>query len=90
MSATAPPSIALSAEDQRRLVEVDELAARGAAGVPPLVDALSDRSWAVRRGVVAALARIGDPAVGPLTDVMGPSIDNLVTHITQSKLPGGR
>jgi HEAT repeat protein len=60
----------LSAEDQQRLAELDSIAASGAAGVPRLVEALADPSWAVRRSVVAALARLGEPAVQPLCDVL--------------------
>ncbi|GEJ57103.1 HEAT repeat domain-containing protein [Anaeromyxobacter diazotrophicus] len=59
-----PLPLGLSQDDQRRLGEVEALAGRGA--VPELVQRLSDPSWAVRRGVVDALARLGDPAVEPL------------------------
>ena len=50
--------------------EVQHLAAGGAAGVPSLVALLSDPSWVVRRAVVAALARVGTPAVGALCEVL--------------------
>ena len=69
MTTTSPP-ITLSAEDQQRLAEIDAIAAGGADAVPRLIEALSDPSWAVRRGVVAALGRLGDPAVQPLCDVL--------------------
>jgi HEAT repeat protein len=67
---TTVPASGLSPEDQKRLSEVDAMAAKGVAGVPQLIDALSDPSWAVRRGVVAALARVGAPAVQPLCDTI--------------------
>jgi HEAT repeat protein len=50
--------------------EVQRLNASGAAGVDALVDLLSEPSWVVRRAVVASLARIGTPAVGPLCAVL--------------------
>jgi HEAT repeat protein len=58
--------VALTAAEQRRAAEVGRLRASGAAGIEPLLEMLTDPSWAVRRQVVAALARIGDPAVAPL------------------------
>lgn len=67
---SAPPPTFLSADDQKRLAEIDSLSAQGAVAVPRLIDALSDTSWAVRRGVVAALGRLGDAAVQPLCDVV--------------------
>lgn len=59
-----PLPLGLSQDDQRRLGEVEALAERGA--ISELVERLSDPSWAVRRAVVAALARVGEPAVEPL------------------------
>nr|WP_153868780.1 MULTISPECIES: HEAT repeat domain-containing protein [Myxococcaceae] len=56
--------------------EVEALARQGAAGVAPLVSRLDDPSWAVRRGVVAALAQLGDVAVGPLCEVLVRGRDN--------------
>ena len=50
--------------------EVQRLAGSGAAGVPSLVHLLAEPSWVVRRAVVAALARIGTPAVAPLCDAL--------------------
>jgi HEAT repeat protein len=52
--------------DARRFEEVERLARAGAAGVPALVAKLGERSWALRRAVVAALAAAGDAAVEPL------------------------
>jgi HEAT repeat protein len=65
-----PPQTHLfvSDQDKRRLAQVDRLT--GAGGVSTLIEALDDPSWAVRRGVVAALARQGDAAVGPLCEVL--------------------
>jgi HEAT repeat protein len=57
---------ALSPEDSGRVEEIQRLTQGGAAGVAPLLGLLGERSWAVRRAVVAALARIGMPAVDPL------------------------
>jgi HEAT repeat protein len=50
--------------------EVQRLASSGAAEVAALVVLLSESSWAVRRAVVASLARIGTPAVDALCDVL--------------------
>jgi HEAT repeat protein len=64
---------ALSPAEQARADAVAALAedagAEGAA-VPVLIEALVDPSWAVRREVVAALARLGDAAVAPLCAVL--------------------
>lgn len=57
-------------DEERRTGEVARLAARGPAGVPPLIERLVEPSWTVRRAVVAALAAAGDAAVGPLADVL--------------------
>ncbi len=56
--------IALSASDRERVSEIDGLAA--ARNTLALLARLTDPSWAVRRAVVAALAALGDPAVGPM------------------------
>ena len=58
--------LGVSADDSARMVEVQRLAQRGAPAVGSLVGMLSERSWVVRRAVVAALARIGTPAVPAL------------------------
>ncbi|WP_437680836.1 HEAT repeat domain-containing protein [Sorangium sp. So ce131] len=60
------PSLAVSEAERQRVAEVDRLAASGRAGVPALIEMLADPSWAVRRGVVASLAALGDAAVEPL------------------------
>lgn len=60
------PSFILSAEDSGRVEEVQRLTQAGAVSVEPLLRLLGEKSWVVRRAVVAALARIGTPAVGPL------------------------
>ncbi len=57
---------ALSPEDSGRVDEIQRLTLEGAVSVAPLLGLLGERSWAVRRAVVAALARIGAPAVEPL------------------------
>jgi HEAT repeat protein len=66
----AAPQLSLSAADRQRLSEAEALARQGAAGVAALVQRLDDPSWAVRRGVVAALAGLGDLAVQPLCEVL--------------------
>jgi len=58
----------LSGCDTGAVIEVERLAAAG--HVESLMPLLSDPSWAVRRSVVGALARIGQPAVAPLVDVL--------------------
>lgn len=56
----------LSSAERDRVAEVRRHEAAGAAGVAALVRGLGDPSWGVRRSVVAALARLGDAAVGAL------------------------
>lgn len=60
----------LSTHDRGRMEEVQQLARNGAASVPALVELLSGPSWVLRRAVVAALARIGTPAISRLCDVL--------------------
>ena len=67
---SAPPPLVLSAGDREQISQVDRLAESGAKGVEPLVVMLTDRSWAVRRAVVAALAREGDAALPALVKVL--------------------
>ncbi|MCA1663050.1 MAG: HEAT repeat domain-containing protein, partial [Myxococcales bacterium] len=62
--------LTLSKEDAARVHAVEQLAVDGAASVATLVAQLDDASWAVRRAVVGALARLGAPAVAPLVDVL--------------------
>lgn len=69
-------SLALSARDRARVEEVEQLARSGAAGLPTLVGLLDDPSWAVRRAVVAALARLGDDAIAPLCAILRTGRDN--------------
>lgn len=69
MSSRKAP-FALSAAEQRQVNAVDRLAALGEDGVRELVAMLTDRSWTVRRAVVASLAAAGDAAVAPLCAVL--------------------
>ncbi|MGE5047144.1 MAG: HEAT repeat domain-containing protein, partial [Deltaproteobacteria bacterium] len=62
--------LALSPADRDRIAEVDRLARQGDDAVDALLSRLTDPSWPVRRAVVAALARLGDGAVTPLTRVL--------------------
>jgi HEAT repeat protein len=62
------PSLSVSSAERARAAEVEVLRGQGAVGA--LVERLTDPSWSVRRAVVAALARMGDPAVIPLTEVL--------------------
>jgi HEAT repeat protein len=67
------PSIAplsLSPQDRARVEQVEALARSGREGLPALLPLLDDPSWAVRRAVVAALARLGDDALGPLCGIV--------------------
>ncbi len=65
---TPRPALLLSAEDSLRVIEVHQLIGEGAHGVAPLVARLDDRSWAVRREVVFALAQLGDVAIPAMCD----------------------
>ncbi|HEY1697160.1 MAG TPA: HEAT repeat domain-containing protein [Polyangiaceae bacterium] len=62
------PLTAMTPADRLRRAEIDRLAREGR--VADLVGRLDDASWLVRRAVVAALARAGDAAVGPLCGVL--------------------
>jgi HEAT repeat protein len=63
--------LVLSPSDRERIAEVDKLAhEQRETSVPSLIALLTSRSWAVRRAVVAALARLGDPAVRALSGVL--------------------
>ncbi|WP_223639382.1 HEAT repeat domain-containing protein [Corallococcus sp. EGB] len=68
--------LSLSADDRARVEEVEQLARRGPVSLPVLVQGLDAPSWAVRRAVVSALARLGTPAVGPLCEVLRHRRDN--------------
>ncbi len=66
----------LTEAERQRIESVDRLAARGGAAIGQLVEMLSDPSWVVRRGVVAALAALGDPAVPALCRVLAERRDD--------------
>lgn len=70
------PTPSVSPQDEDRLQRIARLAREGASGVRSLVDELTDPSWTVRRGVVAALARQGDAAVAPLCKILTHRRDN--------------
>lgn len=57
---------ALSPEDHGRVEEIQRLTQGGTPSIMPLIALLAEKSWAVRRAVVTALARVGAPVVGPL------------------------
>jgi HEAT repeat protein len=61
--------LVLSQSDRERIAEVDKLAL-SREPTPSLIAMLAARSWAVRRAVVAALARLGDAAVPQLAQVL--------------------
>jgi HEAT repeat protein len=61
-------TLIVSANERSRRAEVDGLFR--ARETNALIDRLTDPSWAVRRAVVSALARLGDDAVGPLCEVL--------------------
>jgi HEAT repeat protein len=63
---TAP--LMVSEGERRRALEVERLLRDRAIG--ELIERLTDPSWTVRRAIVSALARLGDPAIGPLCDVL--------------------
>jgi HEAT repeat protein len=67
---SGPALPALSPEEVQRVERVDHLMAGGSPVVAELVAMLDDRSWTVRRAVVAALASSGAAAVGPLCQVL--------------------
>ncbi|MEO8698561.1 MAG: HEAT repeat domain-containing protein [Kofleriaceae bacterium] len=52
--------------ERRRVEHIDQLVVLGADSVPELLVLLGDPSWTVRRGVVGALAALGDDAVASL------------------------
>jgi HEAT repeat protein len=59
-------SHAITEAERTRIEQIDRVVATGGSGVRELVAMLHDRSWTVRRAVVAGLAALGDDAVGPL------------------------
>jgi HEAT repeat protein len=56
-------SHSLTDAEARRIEEIDRLVLNGAHSVPDLIGALGEKSWTVRRAVVAGLAALGDDAV---------------------------
>lgn len=64
------PTLSLSADDKKRVEELELLARADGPDVAALVRYLDDPSWAVRRAGVAALASLGDRAVDALTDIL--------------------
>ena len=66
----------LTSAEQQRISEVDRLAASGDGAIRELLGRLDAPSWAVRRAVVAALASLGDVAIGPLCDLLRSSRDD--------------
>ncbi|MDB4969437.1 MAG: lyase HEAT-like repeat protein [Myxococcales bacterium] len=68
--------LTLSKEDAERVREIERLAQLGAASVEALGGHLDDPSWAVRRAVVGALARIGRPSVAMLCQLLRTRRDN--------------
>jgi len=58
----------LTDAERGRIEQIDRLVAIGSRGVRELIGNLADPSWTVRRALVAALASLGDDAVGPLCD----------------------
>jgi HEAT repeat protein len=61
-------AVSLSDDERERVDRVEHLAR--VTDVDALVRLLTEPSWAVRRAVIAALARIGTPAVRALVDVL--------------------
>jgi HEAT repeat protein len=61
-------ALMISDGERERALEVERLLRDRATG--ELIGRLTDPSWTVRRAIVSALARLGDPAVGPLCDVL--------------------
>lgn len=57
---------AITDAERERVEQIDRFVALGELGVHGLLGMLSDRSWSVRRAVVAGLAALGDAAVAPL------------------------
>ncbi len=58
-----------SVESERaQIATIEGWAITGA--IEPLLEALADSRWRVRRSVVTALASIGDRAIGPLVDLL--------------------
>jgi len=67
--ATGNP-LSLSADDRAQVDAIEALARRGTASLPALLDELDTPSWAVRRAVIGALARMGAPAARPVCELL--------------------
>jgi HEAT repeat protein len=67
---TRPSGVALTAEESQRLARIDALVSGGSDPGPALIAMLTDPSWAVRRGVVSALASLGDAVVPSLCETL--------------------
>jgi HEAT repeat protein len=63
-------ALAVTDEERKRTERISGVAAVGAAAVDELATQLDDPSWVVRRAVVAALAKIGEPAVARLCAIL--------------------
>lgn len=66
----------LSGDEKERVERIEQLARSGADGARELLALLTDPSWAVRRAVVSALARMGGPAIPGLRDILLHHRDN--------------
>ena len=60
--------LGMSVRERQRAAEANALFERRATA--ELIDRLTDPSWVVRRAVASALSRLGDDAIGPLTDLL--------------------
>ncbi|MFL5344271.1 MAG: HEAT repeat domain-containing protein [Hyalangium sp.] len=68
--------LSLSSEDRLQVEAVEALARRGPTSLDALLADLDKPSWAVRRAVIGALARMGAPAVAPLCELLRHRRDN--------------
>jgi HEAT repeat protein len=68
--------LSLSPEDRAQVEAVEALARQGASSLDALLRQLETPSWAVRRAVIGALARMGTPAVGALCELLRHRRDN--------------
>lgn len=64
------PSPTLSPAERQRTDRTEDLVEAGAAEVPALLAKLAEPGWAVRRRVVATLAKLGDAAAEPLCELL--------------------
>jgi len=68
------PSLSLA--ERQRAESIERLAHAESPDISALLEALVDPSWTVRRVVVAALIRLGDPVAEPLCDLLRSQRDN--------------